>query len=598
MTTYYRIALFLTLWLSLSACALDQLLTKLDEHRTITINPSPLSYHADSISFEAIVQFENHVKVKPGTEYTLEYSYHTFNGDSLFLGRTFVEDALTGKSRQLTQRLSFPYHEKYKSGEVMAKSILAKGGQVLESNMIKVADGLITTHDLNIPAYRTHLIPSSYERKVVYAPQHFSFFFHENESAIDPQRKVNIDLQLLEDFIARNDFNDEIQIVGYHSPERREASTSALAKNRADATANYIQQLYQKYEQSTIPQMTSRAIFHDWGLFSRILSEEKGLSKQEKEEILSQIDGGVAFSAMDERFKKLKSYDKLKRLIYPKLRQVTVIASAPQPSFTEAEVIVLTKKIVEGNVPVDTLSEEELAYAAAQSPSITEKKQIYQAALQKYKSQELRNNLACVYLKLSENQNNKFEQEKLVERAIIELKKAIKSSEDLHPALLINLAAAQLLKHEEQEALKTIIDLGDLQDSAYRSTVHAMKGYIYLQRGDYLAAIKSLSLAGTTPDVLYDKSLAYLLYASENNLKKVYTKARDSFQEVLKVDPNNGLAHYGAAITAARMNNEDIMSEHLKKAFKADTSLQKRADTDLEFINYRAKDSFKAAFEQ
>ncbi|MGB0524452.1 MAG: hypothetical protein ACPGJS_15885 [Flammeovirgaceae bacterium] len=598
MLTLNKFIRYTFLLIVLTGCTLDNLLHKLDSHRTVTIQPAPLAYHADSITFDVIIEFPNHVSLKSGAEYTLSFSYHTNQGDSLFLGNIFVEDALTGKNRSITKQLGLPYREKYNTGEVLVKSSLTQGKQSLEGTLVKVADGIINTHQLKQPAYYIHFLPHNHQYQVEHEEKSLHVYFDNNQSEYTPTIKASSALQQLEDYIAKNELHDEIQIVGYHSPIRTEASTSILAKQRADETANYIQQLYQQYEHTTIPQMTSRAIFQDWGLFSRVLQESQQLSKAEKEEILAQIDGGVTYLDMDNRFKKLKSYPVLKNYIYPLLRQSTIIISVPKVAFTEAEIVVWAKKIVEGTAPIDTLAVSELALAAAKSPSLKEKQAIYETALRHYQNEPVfHNNLACVYLQLANKQSKPLEREKFIEKAIIQLKKGLQLPEPM-PEFSINLAAAQILKGNTPAALKRIISLPNELDASLTQSVHAMKGYIYLDRGDYVSAIKSFTEGGEHPTVLYDKALAYLLYASKNNLTNIYVKAQEAFDKAIEADAKNVWAHYGAAVTAARQKDERLLTKHLSNAFKLNPKLQEKANKDLEFINFRTKDSFKAAFEQ
>lgn len=601
MSIYKPFTFFTLLLLICSSCSLENLLTKLDEHQTVTIQPSPLEYHHDSISFDAVIDFDHHPKLPSGVEYTLEFSYHTPQNDSLILGSIYLEDAITNKKRNISKSLTLPYLKKYQKGEVLVRSILAKKGQSVEGALTKLASGIITTHQLNRPLAIVHFLPHQHQPKIEYEEKSIQLYFTNNNSKVSKFTQSTPQVQLLEDHIARNELHDEIQIVGYHSPDIKEALSSEVAKKRADATANLIQQMYQRYEHSTIPQITSKAIYHDWSLFSRVLQESKNFNYAEKEDILKQIDGGIAYADIDKRFKKLPSYKRLTTYIYPLVRQSTVIVSVPKPQFTDAEIIVWCKKILAGQAPVDTLKAEEFAFAASQSPSLHDKKDIYETALKLYTRDALmQNNLGCVLLQLAKGEDKPHMKEQLIDDAIIQLKRAIqnnKKSPNHEPK--INLASAQILKGNTTAALKTLLSVPTLTlPTPLHETLYGLKGYIYLYRADYISSIKALSSAGNTPDVLYNKALAYLLYASKNNQIKIFAKAQEGFDAAIKANPKDAWAFYGAAITAARLKNEELIAKYLKSAIQLNPELGEKASSDLEFIDYRQQDSFKSAFDQ
>jgi tetratricopeptide (TPR) repeat protein len=131
--------------------------------------------------------------------------------------------------------------------------------------------------------------------------------------------------------------------------------------------------------------------------------------------------------------------------------------------------------------------------------------------------------------------------------------------------------------------------------SAVGASVNALKGYMAIKEGTYREAIQNLSSAGNNAMVVFNRALAYLLQASLTMDEDGYRRAMSQFEEAIAADGNNAYAYYGAAITAARLQDVNKLVEHLKKAASMNSELKSRAVTDLEFINYFDNADFKGA---
>ncbi|MEY3451981.1 MAG: hypothetical protein RL711_1809 [Bacteroidota bacterium] len=109
-----------------------------------------------------------------------------------------------------------------------------------------------------------------------------------------------------------------------------------------------------------------------------------------------------------------------------------------------------------------------------------------------------------------------------------------------------------------------------------------------IKTAKYRDANLSLENSVDNPVNKYNKALASLL-------NKDYDNAKKAFDEAILADPNNALAYYGAAVTAANQSNIDFLSSRLAKAVKLDSNLKGRAVSDLEFKEFWNVDSFKDA---
>ena len=122
------------------------------------------------------------------------------------------------------------------------------------------------------------------------------------------------------------------------------------------------------------------------------------VSDSDRSEILNIVNGSGSFEEKEDALHKLSSYRKVFRDIYPKLRTAKTEVLTVKEKKTDAEIAALSRQISAGSVSSDTLSDEELGYAATLTPSLSEKEQIYLAATKKNDSWSSHNNLGAVYM--------------------------------------------------------------------------------------------------------------------------------------------------------------------------------------------------------
>ena len=99
--------------------------------------------------------------------------------------------------------------------------------------------------------------------------------------------------------------------------------------------------------------------------------------------------------------KKLPTYKKVFKDVYPKLRTAKTEILTIKDKKTDAEISVLSKQITQNSVKADTLSFEELMYSATLTPSLDEKVAIYEAATKKGTNWNAHNNLGATYIALA-----------------------------------------------------------------------------------------------------------------------------------------------------------------------------------------------------
>ena len=139
-----------------------------------------------------------------------------------------------------------------------------------------------------------------------------------------------------------------------------------------------------------------------------------------------------------------------------------------------------------------------------------------------------------------------------------------------------NLAVAYTMKGMKNEAMEAINKASQQTGNEdVTKAINAAKGVMQIKAAQYTEAINTLSQAGDSAVVLYNKGLAQVL-------AKQYDAAIATLNEAA-AKQGDAWTYYVTAIAAARAKNESTMTESLRKAISADSSLRAKALEDLEF---------------
>jgi hypothetical protein len=271
--------------------------------------------------------------------------------------------------------------------------------------------------------------------------------------------------------------------------------------------------------------------------------------------------------------------------IYPKLRTAKTEILTIKEKKTDAEIAVLSKQITQNSVNADTLSFEELMYAATLTPSLDEKAAIYEAATKKGTNWNAHNNLGATYI--AQAIENSANAAALADKAQAQLEIAAKLNES--PEVHANLASVDLIKGNAYSAYnhaRKAIGAGLSGDNL--AGLNGVKGATEIILAKYSDAVSSESAAADNADNLFNKGLAQVL-------NKDYQNAATSFNEATTKNSNLAIAFYGAAVAAARQSNADGVTTNLTKAVQLDPALKDAALSDLEFDKFATTDAFRNA---
>lgn len=581
---------FIIAALNLAGCTLPKMV-KMSKDQQLTVTPNPLEVHKDTVTFDMAANLP--VKMlKKGTVYTVNTFYKYGDQEVALDPISFkAEDYPNAATEQpkATHTFSFAYAPAMKNGVLEVEGVASKGEKSKNSGRMQVATGIVTTSKLVKPvyfaAYADHGYNNQPELEPVIIPD---FIFQQGRSVLRRSEIRSPKGKQLDAFIASKNATSTVTITGTHSPEGAERINTRLSNDRAAAIEKYYRDQMKKYDyqqQADQIKFILKPVVRDWNEFKDELAKYDGITSEQKAEYLNIINSGGDFETQEDQLHRLPTYRKVFRDIYPKLRTAKTEILVLKDKKTDAEISVLSKQITQGQVNPDTLSREELMYAASLTPSLEEKARIYEAATKKGTNWQAHNNLGAVYI--AQAMENPSQASSLADKASAQLQIAARLNDA--PEVQANLASVNMIKGNPYAAYDMANEAlnGDLSgDNA--AGVNGVKGSAEIFLAKYQDAVRSTSAATDNAENLFNKGLAQLL-------NKDYQNAMTSFNDAISKDSNMALAYYGAAIAAARQGNTDNVVDHLSKAVANDPSLKEAALTDHEFAKISSTEAFRNA---
>jgi hypothetical protein len=575
---------------SLAGCTLPKMV-KMSKDQQLTVTPNPLEVHKDTVTFDMAANLP--VKMlKKGTVYTVNTFYKYGDQEVALDPISFkAEDYPNAATEQpkATHTFSFAYAPAMKNGVLEVEGVASKGEKSKSSGRMQVATGIITTSKLVKPvyfaAYAEHGYNNQPELEPVIIPD---FIFQQGRSVLRRSEIRSPKGKQLDAFIASKNATSTVTITGTHSPEGAERINTRLSNDRAAAIEKYYRDQMKKYDyqqQADQIKFILKPVVRDWNEFKDELAKYDGITSEQKAEYLNIINSGGDFETQEDQLHRLPTYRKVFRDIYPKLRTAKTEILVLKDKKTDAEISVLSKQVTQGQVNPDTLSREELMYAASLTPSLEEKARIYEAATKKGTNWQAHNNLGAVYI--AQAMENPSQASSLADKASAQLQIAARLNDA--PEVQANLASVNMIKGNPYAAYDLASEAlnGDLSGDN-TAGLNGVKGSAEIFMAKYQDAVSSTSAATDNAENLFNKGLAQLL-------NKDYQNAMTSFNDAISKDSNMALAYYGAAIAAARQGNTDNVVSNLSKAVSNDPSLKEAALTDLEFAKISSNEAFRNA---
>lgn len=575
--------------MSLSGCALSTM-KKMAKDQQLTVTPSPLEVHADTVKFEMSANLPAKM-LKPGKVYEIS-TYYTYGTQERQLKTIQFREAdypnAATEQPKVTETIMFPYVDGMQRGNLMVqgKAINPKNGNFLETERLGIADGVITTSKLVQPSYMASYAPHGYNDQEELIPTNVEFYFDQGRSVFKTSEKNSDRGERFAAFIAAKNVTRTVTITGTHSPEGKETINSELSQERADAIESWYREQMDKYDYQGMASQIRfilKPIVQDWNGLKSMLASYDGITAAQKSEWTNIINGTGSFEQKEKQLQGLSTYKKLFADIYPMLRTAKTEVLTVKPKKSKEQIATMALQIANGSASADGLSLEEMLYAAANNPSLEEKQKIYEAAAKKNDTWVVHNNLGAVHLQMA-MQTSGRDMTNHVRTALNHFN--ISNQKQANVQAQANMGMALAMQGNLWGAHDALTKAAGMNPGNEVSQgVNGAKGAVEIMVGRYDLAIGSLNRATNRSVDQFNKGLVQLL-------RKDFRNAQSTLESVISSDRGYVLAHYAAAVAAARQENENKVIEHLRNVINADSSLKAKALTDLEFRQFSASQAF------
>ena len=449
-----------------------------------------------------------------------------------------------------TMKAVFDYIPEMAKSELYLDFKIKKGKKEYTIPSVKIADGVIATSELpTVKSANAAYAADKYQRIIKQAKEAQIMFLIQQANL----RASELKSEGLKDFhkqvvtVAGDTKNyklNNIEISAYASPDGGLDLNDKLAKNRQNNTEKYMNQQLKKGKIETEVDAVYTA--QDWDGFQELVSKS---NIQDKDLILRVLS---MYSDPEQRETEIKNissvYKTLADEILPQLRRARLTANYDAIGRSDEEI----NAAFDANE--DSLSVDELLYAATLTQDNARKEAIYKRTIQKYPNDYRAYNdlgqmaYAAGDLNAAENY----------------FKQAASKNANA-PEVNTNLGLCALVKGNVAEA-ETY-----LSKSTGADTANEALGNLYIKQGQYDRAVQAFGDTKTN-----SAALAQIL-------AKDYNKAKSTLSAVKNPD---AYTDYLMAIVGARTNNADLVKSSMDKVTQKDAALAASAQNDREFAKY------------
>lgn len=457
-----------------------------------------------------------------------------------------------------TMKTSFDYVPEMAKSELYLQFTAKVGKKEVAIPEVKIADGVLSTSEL-VSSTLKSATPANAEdafQRVIKQAKEANIQFLIQQANIRASELKSEGIKAFNEAMAdikadeANKVLNNVEVIAYASPDGEYGLNEKLAGNREGNAAKYVEKQLKKAKLEG--NVDTKYTAEDWEGFKELVEKS---NIQDKEVILRVLSMYTDPERRETEIKNLSSvYGTLADEILPQLRRARLTLNYELIGRSDEQIL-----NTYASAPKD-LSVEEMLYAATLVEGASDKEAIYKKVTEIYPADyRAFNNLAELAYK-----NNDLE------TALNYLQKAAK----LNPSAAevnTNLGLIALAQGEKSKA-ETYFS-----KSSGAKTLNESLGNLYIAQGQYDRAVSSFGEAKTN-----SAALAQIL-------AKDYNAAKNTLQAVSNPD---GYTDYLMAIIGARTNNTSMVVSNLAKAVKKDSSLAKKALTDLEFSKFMTNADF------
>ena len=454
-----------------------------------------------------------------------------------------------------TMKASFDYVPEMANSELYLDFKITKGKKTYTIPSVKIADGVIATSELPTAASSNASYANDAFQRIIKDAQTANIMFLIQQANLRNSELNSDDMKEFHKKVAeinadtKNYKLNNIEISAYASPDGGVELNTGLAENRENNTEKYMQRQLKKGKIDA--NLDAKYTAQDWEGFQELVSKS---NLQDKDLILRVLSMYQDPEQRETEIKNISSvYKTLADEILPQLRRSRLTLNYEIIGKSDDEIASLA-----ASNPKE-LTLEELLYAATLTNDNGKKEVIYTKATELFPNDyRAFNNLG----KLAYQAGN-------IDKAESYLKKA--ANIQAAPEVNMNLGLVALAKGDKNAAEAY------LGKAAGAKELGETLGNLYIAQGQYERAVNSFGDAKTN-----SAALAQIL-------AKDYNKAKNTLANIEKPD---AYTDYLMAVLGARTNNQSMLTSSLKNAVAKDSSLAKKAATDLEFAKYFTNSAF------
>ena len=447
-----------------------------------------------------------------------------------------------------TMKTSFDYVPEMAKSELYLEFKATIGKKVVTIPAVKIADGVISTSELvnntlgnanpalGEDAFQ-RIIKEKHDANIMFLIQQANIRSSELKTAKEFNKEVaNVNE-------AANKKISNIEVSAYASPDGGVSLNTTLAENRESNTTKMLSKDLKKAKIDA--PIDAKYTAQDWEGFQELVSKS---NIQDKELILRVIAMYQDPAQRESEIKNISAvYKELANTILPQLRRSRLTLNYEIIGKSDEEIA----KLASSNP--SELNVEELLYAATLTSDPAKQEAIYAQATKQFPNDYRGyNNLG----KLAYQAGN-------IDKAESYFKKA--ASVNATPEVNMNLGLISLMKGDKAAAEAYF------GKAAGTKELGESMGNLYIAQGQYERAVNSFGDSKTN-----SAALAQIL-------AKDYNKAKNTLANVERPD---AYTDYLMAVLGARTNNSSMVTSSLKSAVTKDSSLAKKAATDLEFAKF------------
>lgn len=547
------------------------------------VTPNPLEMHGDSVAVSIKGTYPPKYFAKK-VDVTVTPLIKSSTAEHNFKSVTNVGEKSQTAGNKINAKAggSYTYNDKIlytpdmKAADLMVKSTGTKGKTTKELGSVKIADGTIVT-PLLVQADEKTIVgkdnfqlitPADFSGNIYYLINTYNVNSNFKVKKCDVSNKVefsHLDSALKALTVAPYSLKG-VTIMGYASPDGKESLNASLADNRSKSAAKYLaSQMTTNMRKQTKTKVTINpdssmfvrsATNEDWNGFQQLMQES---SMPQKDMILRIVASNSDPEAREMEIKKMgKGFTEIAEGVLPKLRRSAITLNGEKVGRSDEEISLLAKS------NPDSLSVEEILYAATLVSAPDEKLSIYQSAERIY-PQDWRtsNNVGSVLFMKGD-----------MSGAMTQFNKADQLNSG-NPIVKNNLGTVYSRNGDRKNAAMNYASASNAGPE-----VNQNMGILDIRNGNYTSGVSHYSNTNS-----YNAALAKLLSGDKDGAMSTLDASPDK-------ESANG--YYLKAVISARKGDAAGVISNLTKSTQKNPSMKAMAAEDREFIKWFNDASFKA----